>query len=528
MGESYLAPGVYVEEVPSPVQPIAGVGTNTAAFIGIVPDELRYPIPNPDYDSTLAAAAADPKVDADQISRVQGEINSIKQEQDQITQRLADITRELNQTEPAPPEENRRRTLTNQQRTIGQRQEQLTRELNNANRLLQELQTPTTIPERFLRPYTLETFTVTVDPLDATLCTNFREYTDRFGSFSADDPNNPDQVFHRALTHAIYGFFHNGGTRCFVARINNPAELRPALEVFESIDEVAIVAAPGLSGQDVWTALVEHCGNCQDRFAILDCPATIETPDGVFEAERLAYGPADSAPSEFLPQPDRNAAYYVPYIEVVDPAKQLQDQDPARKVPLKYRGRVYVPPTGHVAGIYARTDEERGVHKAPANATVLGAVDVRYYISKQKQQRLNPQDVNCIRSLNGNITVWGARNIGGDKLGEWKYVSVRRFFLFLRESIDEGTQWVVFEPNDPALWGKIRRNVTAFLTSVWRAGALFGLTPEQAFYVKCDEQTNPPEERELGRVVTEIGVAIVRPAEFVIFRVTQATGPRAT
>lgn len=191
-------------------------------------------------------------------------------------------------------------------------------------------------------------------------------------------------------------------------------------------------------------------------------------------------------------------------------------------MPLKYRGRVYVPPSGHVAGIYARTDEERGVHKAPANAAVLGALNVKYYIGRPKHELLNPQGVNVIRNINGNITVWGARTIGGNKNSEWKYVNVRRLFLYIRESIDEGTQWVVFEPNDAKLWGKIRRNISDFLTNVWRAGALFGSTPEQAFYVKCDEETNPPEVRELGQVVTEIGIAIVRPAEFVIFRVSQA------
>jgi hypothetical protein len=157
---------------------------------------------------------------------------------------------------------------------------------------------------------------------------------------------------------------------------------------------------------------------------------------------------------------------------------------------------------------------------------VLGALNVKYYVGKPKQELLNPQGVNVIRNMNGNITVWGARTIGGDRNGEWKYVNVRRFFLFLAESIDEGTQWVVFEPNDQALWGKIRRNVGAFLTNVWRSGALFGSTPEEAFYVKCDEELNPPEVRDVGQVITEIGVAIVRPAEFVIFRITQSTGQR--
>jgi phage tail sheath protein FI len=303
---------------------------------------------------------------------------------------------------------------------------------------------------------------------------------------------------------------------------DNADDIDRALREIESIDAVAIVAAPGLSGQIVWDRLVAHCETCEDRFAILD-PVDVETPDdGEVDIKNLTY----DDPNSLLPQRNRNAAFYFPYIEVIDPAKQMQDQDPARNVPLRQRGKVYVAPSGHVAGIYARTDVARGVHKAPANSAVLGALDVKYYISKRKQALLNPQGVNCIRSMNGNITVWGARTIGGDKNGEWKYISVRRLFLFLRESIDEGTQWVVFEPNDPPLWGKILRNVSAFLTNVWRSGALFGLTPEQAFYVKCDEQTNPPEVRDLGMVVTEIGVAIVRPAEFVIFRVTQATSLR--
>jgi phage tail sheath protein FI len=140
---------------------------------------------------------------------------------------------------------------------------------------------------------------------------------------------------------------------------------------------------------------------------------------------------------------------------------------------------------------------------------------------------LNPDGINVIRTFNGNITVWGARTLGGDANGEWKYISVRRLFLFLRESIDEGTQWVVFEPNTPNLWAKITRNITAFLTNVWRSGALFGNTAQEAFYVKCDAELNPPEVRDAGRVVTEIGVAVAKPAEFVIFRISQWGGPSA-
>jgi phage tail sheath protein FI len=135
--------------------------------------------------------------------------------------------------------------------------------------------------------------------------------------------------------------------------------------------------------------------------------------------------------------------------------------------------------------------------------------------------------VNCIRYINDNITVWGARTVGGDVNADLKYINVRRTLIFLRKSIDQGTQWVVFEPNDRTLWAKIVRNITAFLTVVWSDGALFGSTPEEAFYVKCDDETNPPEDRDIGRVTTEIGVAIVRPAEFVIFRISQWGGPQA-
>ena len=203
--------------------------------------------------------------------------------------------------------------------------------------------------------------------------------------------------------------------------------------------------------------------------------------------------------------------------QVFDPATKLQKPDGD--------GLLAVPPSGHMAGIYARVDNARGVHNAPANEPILGALNVTQMISKADQDTLNPKGVNCIRVLNDNILAFGARTIGGDANADLKYINVRRTLLFLRESIDEGMQFVVFEPNTPALWQKITRNTTAFLTNVFRSGALFGTTPAEAFFVKCDAETNPPELRELGQVVTEIGVSIVRPAEFVIFRISQVTLP---
>ena len=564
---TYQAPGVYVEEIPSAQQPIAGVGTNTVGFIGVVPDVIHYPEDEPDYDPVIARATQI-------LSQSQGkpETDASKQARADLESEMAKLTRDIKKLDeediPAADKRVEEVGTAQEQATervraerraadVKRRRQDKANELNELQNKLNRLTggappagqpagaappagqpagsselSPEWLTATVLRPYVLKPFRVEAAPLDTKLCTNFSEYTSLFGSFSADDPNTPGKALypgHRALTHAVYGFFKNGGTRCFVARINgnDPAgaisgPLNGALDAMESIDAVAIVAAPGLGGQDVWNKLVEHCETCEDRFAILDCPADVESGDvkGELDVKLLSY----ETTGNVLPQRSKNAAFYFPYIEVIDPAKQMQDEDPARQVPLKYWGRVYVPPSGHVAGIYARTDEQRGVHKAPANAAVLGALDLKYYVGKPKQELLNPQGVNCIRNMNGNITVWGARTIGGDKNAEWKYISVRRFFLFLRESIDEGTQWVVFEPNDYALWGKIRLNITAFLTNVWRSGALFGLTPEEAFYVKCDAETNPPEIRDLGMVVTEIGVAIVRPAEFVIFRITQSTG----
>ena len=566
---SYQAPGVYVEEVPSAQQPIAGVGTNTVGFVGVVPDEIQYPEANPDYDPVSAMLA----LEIAKLSALGGEAaetneaffdENIKKLQEDIKARGADKSKtekdfekaknELSQAEddlksfednPPPdmpePEKNqkikeKRKEIENKKASLSALSEQMSKNEGEIEKLkikIAELQAAKkgeaseskAGTASILRPYILKTFKVNTPPGATKLCTNFSQYKERFGPFSADNPDKPGEAIypgHRALTHAVNGFFNNGGTRCFVARVRstNIGEIKDALETFESIDAVAIIAAPGIADQAVWQELVAHCETCEDRFAIFDCPEVVGT-EKELDIRALNY----DTPDNVLPQRSKNAAFYFPYIEVVDPAKQMQDEDPARNVPLKYRGRIYVPPSGHIAGIYARSDEQRGVHKAPANEAVRGALNVKYYVGKPKHEMLNPQGVNVIRNINGNITLWGARTIGGDRNGEWKYVNVRRLFLFLAESIDEGTQWVVFEPNDMALWGKIKRNVSAFLTNVWRSGALFGASPAEAFYVKCDEETNPPEVRDLGQVVTEIGVAIVRPAEFVIFRITQSTGP---
>jgi phage tail sheath protein FI len=199
--------------------------------------------------------------------------------------------------------------------------------------------------------------------------------------------------------------------------------------------------------------------------------------------------------------------YYWPWITIRDPFTNAL---------------VNVPPSGHIAGIWARSDATRGVQKAPANEAVLGALNVEYNATRDEQGVLNQAGVNCIHLFQREgILVWGARTLDD---GEWRYVNVRRLFLMIEESIEESTRWIVFEPNDPTLWKSIRRDIRAFLTILWRDGALMGRTPEEAFFVKCDEENNPPESIDAGMVVTDIGIAPVKPAEFIIFRISQFQG----
>jgi phage tail sheath protein FI len=469
---TYLSPGVYVEEVPSGSAPIAGVGTSTAGFIGVIADDTVNG-PNPDVLTEVTGEiipsgtntqkdfnlANTPIAKAEPASFT---VNGVAVPADEFTLSATQVTFE---TAPGTDAE-----------IIG-------------NYFYYEKHDIYTI----------------LAAGEVKLCTNFTEFKKYFGDFTTD----PGQSL---LAHAVYGFFNNGGTRCFVTRVAADGEVAGALEKFEAIDEIALVAVPGKCDPAIWAAVDTHCKNMGDRFAIFDSPKEVET-DGDLDVTLLAPDNEDNV----LPDFSDYAAFYFPWIQVFDPATKIAVPDGD--------GRIFVPPSGHIAGVYARVDTGRGVHKAPANEVIQGALGLKYQISKAKQDGLNPHGVNCIRDLNGNIRIWGARTIGGDANTEWKYLSVRRLFLFLRESIDEGTQWVVFEPNTPELWAKITRNVTAFLTNVWRSGALFGATPQEAFFVKCDAETNPPEVRDLGQVVTEIGVAVVKPAEFVIFRISQWAGP---
>lgn len=288
---------------------------------------------------------------------------------------------------------------------------------------------------------------------------------------------------------------------------------RSGISGLEPLDDVTMLAAPDLMTsfiegeidlkgvQAVQQALIDYCENVRYCFAILDAPPNLMPQEAKEWRLTANY---DST----------RAAVYYPWIEIAD---MTGGNGRTRKVP----------PSGHMAGIYARTDETRGVHKAPANEIVRGALGLEVAVTKGEHDLLNPIGVNVIRSFPGRgIRVWGARTLSSDP--SWRYINVRRLFNMIEESIERGTQWVVFEPNDHFLWSRVTRDVSAFLKLVWRSGALFGTTPGQAFYVKCDAETNPPEVRDVGQLIVEIGIAPVKPAEFVIFRVSQWAGPDAS
>ena len=427
---------------------------------------------------------------------------------------------------------------------------------------------------------------------------NWTQFVDQYvGNATAGTP----------LSNAVYGFFSNGGSRCYVVNIGANGSLtgtatKPTgLTLFEAVDDISMVAAPGFADAESYAALAAHVEHPlrQDRMAIMD---TVEKVDDVGALTRAATsgvpvgardsGPADerttadegpggdagpddggsdgARPSDDGGSGDADAASEEPVDTegsdstpsssssvssdapdwpdsprpsaaasqegAATEAGEQQDlgapQSPGGYTALYFPWIVMIdpvsgkkvtqPPSGHIAGVWARVDATRGVHKAPANEPIQGAIDLVRRVSRGEQEVLNPAGVNCIRYFPGEgIRIWGART-KAPEASEYRYVNVRRLTNMIKESVADGTRWVVFEPNDHTLWKSIRRDIGAFLTNVWRDGALLGTTPQQAFFVKCDEETNPPEVRDAGQVVTLIGIAPVKPAEFVIFKLMQS------
>jgi Bacteriophage tail sheath protein len=350
----------------------------------------------------------------------------------------------------------------------------------------------------------------------AVACNNWSDFVKNFV---------PEGSSSTPLSNAVYGFFLNGGGRCYVVNIGDSGSIAgggrtpKGVNVLNTVDEVAIVCAPGFMDPVSYDALLTHCEDLQDRFAILDGPPTVpnnnidlltQVAKPRKKGKKAPSDDEEGAASGLRPRQSERGygAFYYPWITVKDPlSNELVD----------------VPPSGHMAGIYARTDGTVGVHKAPAGVpgNVRGALNVSHQLTSEDQKVLNPAGVNCIRFFSREgVLAWGARTVA-DAASEWRYLNVRRLFNMVEESIALGTRWTVFEVNDRPLWKAIRRDVGAFLTRVWQDGALMGATPEEAFFVKCDEETNTPETIDAGMVVTLIGMAPVKPAEFVVFQIWQ-------
>jgi len=281
--------------------------------------------------------------------------------------------------------------------------------------------------------------------------------------------------------------------------------VKTGLKAFEDIEDISIVAAPGATygyengyGSDatsIVNLLISHAQRMRYRIAVLD------SGDGQSIAQvRAMRAKMDSS----------YAALYYPWVRVLDPVT---------------RSEIHLPPSGFVAGIYARNDVNRAVYKAPANEVVNLAIGFEQLLNKSKQEVLNPEGINCFRFFEGRgYRLWGARTISSDP--EWKYVNLRRYFAYLERSIDKGTQWAVFEPNGEALWANVRRTIEDFLLNEWQSGALLGDKPEKAYFVRCDRSTMTQNDLDNGRLICLIGVAPLRPAEFVIFRIGQWTADR--
>ncbi|MCR8657452.1 phage tail sheath family protein [Paenibacillus endoradicis] len=294
------------------------------------------------------------------------------------------------------------------------------------------------------------------------------------------------------LTGGLDGTQGNISPATYIGVDEGPGK-RTGIQSFVDNDRISIISVPGVTDPAVQLALVAHCENLGSRFAILDIPRDKTSVQDVLEHRELF----DSS----------YAALYNPWLQVFDPLEKRN---------------IFVPPSGSVAGVYARSDSTRGVEKAPANEVIRGVsgLDVQY--NRGEQDILNPQGVNLIRSFSGQgIRIWGARTTSSNSL--WKYINIRRLFIFVEESIKQGTNWVVFEPNDERLWARVHRTIDAFLTRVWRGGALQGSSPSEAFYIDISSNTMSQDDIDNGRLICVIGIAPVKPAEFVVFRITQKT-----
>nr|MDZ8208925.1 phage tail sheath subtilisin-like domain-containing protein [Dendronalium sp. ChiSLP03b] len=307
------------------------------------------------------------------------------------------------------------------------------------------------------------------------------------------------------LAYAVQGFFQNGGSLCYVVRLRdaNLKAFSEGLAALAKLDTIDLVCAPDIMRsppektdpeevQLMQSAVLDHCSRLGDRFAILDSLPRANLEQVQAQRQRLtqSYG-----------------ALYYPWIRIAEGPEQSS---------------YFVPPCGHIAGVYARSDRRIGVHKAPANEILQGVVDLEVNLTNAQQDELNPQSINCLRSFPGRgIRVWGARTLSLEQDQDWLYINVRRLFLTVKRLIELKMTNMVFEPNSNRLWAIIERELTVFFNDLFQQGALNGRSPTEAFYVKCDEENNPPEVRNIGQVAIDIGLAPTVPGEFIVVRIIQ-------
>jgi len=469
MGE-YLSPGVYVEEFEMGAKPIEGVSTSTAGFVGVcgllkvLPKATTMPS-NAGIKSTLDPVAA-------KLTEATG-FETAKKEDDVIAA-VSELSALV-----AAVEEAVTKITDAAKKKIAQA------DLLTVQKIHEDAKEVATYLTHLDKP---------------TFVSSWGDYVSKFGRYTVGAYMAP----------ALYSFFANGGKRCYVVSVASESVIigddndkgRTGLKSLEEIDEVSILCIPGATAANVQLEMIVHCEKMGDRFCI-------------FDSVKSASLAAIKTQKETLVSDKGMGALYYPWIKTA-----VEKKDTEGNIVL---GNMFIPPSGAMAGIYARSDSERGVHKAPANEVVRGVLELEKTITKAEQDILNPLSINCIRAFQGRgIRVWGARTIA-PKGSEWKYVNVRRLFLFLEESIDESTQWVVFEPNNEQLWARVVQTISNFLLGVWKSGALMGTTPEEAFFVKCDRSTMTQGEIDAGKLIVVIGLAPTKPAEFVIFRVAQYT-----
>jgi hypothetical protein len=461
----YSTPGVYVEEQPSTSQPIIGVGTTIPVFLSFYRK----------HQQKIIEIEIDPR-DTNEIKLdLEGHpvINCLNDE-GVVTFNYKKLgEHEIDNVKLSIDNSNKKSYCTIK-----------TKPIKAPGNTQDKIQDKTTIQLIYL------SFAETSENYDFVKCNNFKDFELNFGNFTI----HPEKS---CLAHAVLGFFQNGGTRCYVCRADNITQtpgvtknnVDDILKFSENHEDISLIIPVGREIKiNERTKIIEHCGKMKDRFAIFH----YNTQDQDIEKETLL----DKSEHR------GKAAVYHPWVKVFDPATN-KDID--------------VPPSGHVAGIYARVDDQQGVQKCPANEVVVGVKDVSIAITKEEQDILNPKGINCIRVINGKIKVWGARTLDIESPNS-KYINVSRSFMFLSESIEKGTQWAVFQPNTIALRQQIVRNITDFLLIQWRAGMLFGETQQEAFIVQCDAETNRNADQGVLRAIVQ--VALVQPAEFIIIQIS--------